>query len=78
MSAHRQFEIVIYHHNNLCEFTELAHKFKKWFCTQKPVLNVRFTRFLVYKNKSDWDLVWRIQLISINKGSKFPTHSTYF
>ena len=24
------------------EFTALEHKFKRWFCTQKPVLNVRF------------------------------------
>ena len=23
--------------NNLCEFTALEHKFKRWFCTQKPV-----------------------------------------
>ena len=29
-----------------CESTALEHKFKRWFCTQKPVLNVRFKDFL--------------------------------
>ena len=28
-------------HNNLCESTALEHKFKRWFCTIKLVLNVR-------------------------------------
>ena len=32
-------------HNNLCELTPLEHKFKRWFCTQKPVLNVRLKDF---------------------------------
>ena len=32
-------------HNNLCEFTTLEHKFKRWLCTQKPVWNVRFKEF---------------------------------
>ena len=40
---------------------------QKLFRTQQPILNV--------PKKSDSDLVWRIQSISI-KGSKFPTHKT--
>ena len=28
-----------------CEFTTQKHKFKRWFCTQKPVLIVRFKDF---------------------------------
>ena len=27
-------------HNNFCEFSALEHKFKRWFCTQKPISNV--------------------------------------
>ena len=27
---------------NFSEFTALEHKFKKWFCTQNPVLNICF------------------------------------
>ena len=34
------FNTNISHH--LCEFTALEHKFKRSFCTQKLVLNVRF------------------------------------
>ena len=34
-------------HNNLCEFIALEIKFKRWFCTQKLVLNVRFKVFWV-------------------------------
>ena len=26
--------------NNLCEFTAWEHKFKRWLCTQKPILNI--------------------------------------
>ena len=36
-------------HNNACEFTALEHKFKGWFCTQKPGLNVHFKDFLYTK-----------------------------
>ena len=32
-------------HNNLCEFIAIEHNFKKWFCTQKLVLNDRFKDF---------------------------------
>ena len=32
-------------YNNFCEFTTLEHKFKRWFCTQKPVLIFRFEDF---------------------------------
>ena len=32
-------------HNNLCEFTALEFKFNILFCTQKPVLNIRFKDF---------------------------------
>ena len=35
--------------NNLCEFTTQEHKFKRCFCTQKLVLNVRFKDFLCTK-----------------------------
>ena len=53
----------------LCEFTAQEHKFKRWFCNQTLVW------FLVYKNKSDSDLVWRIQLISIKgQNSLHPQH----
>ena len=30
---------------NLCEFTMLIHKFKGWFCLQKPTLRVGFKDF---------------------------------
>ena len=32
-------------HNNLCELTALEHKFRRWFCTQKPDFNFRFKDF---------------------------------
>ena len=38
--------------NNFCESTAQEHKFKRWFCTQKLVLNVRSKDFCVHKNKS--------------------------
>ena len=28
--------------NNFCEFTAPEHKFKRWFCTQKPGVKIRF------------------------------------
>ena len=39
----------IWLHNNLCEFTELEHKFKRWLSTQKTALKIN--RFLVYEQK---------------------------
>ena len=57
--SHQLFDYI---HNNLCEFTALEHNFKRWFCTLKPILNVRFKD----QHKFDSDLVWQIQLISIN------------
>ena len=60
--------------HSLCEFTALEHNFKRWFCAQKPDLNVLFKDFW-YTKKSDSDLVWQIQSISL-KGLKFPTHTT--
>ena len=32
-------------HNNFWKFSALEHKFKRWFCSQKHVLNVRFKYF---------------------------------
>ena len=56
--------------NNLGE-----KKFKRWFCTQKPVWNSRFKDiwYTKNKNKSDSDLVWQIQLIAFKV--KNPQHT---
>ena len=54
--SHQLFDYII-----TCKFTALEHKFKRGFLTQKLVL-----KFLVYKNKSDTGMVWRIQLKVIN------------
>ena len=65
---YEHFKPAFWPHSNLCEFTALEYKFERWFCTQKPVLNVHFKdlqKRKVYKNKPDSDLVWQIQLISI-------------
>jgi hypothetical protein len=37
--------LVFWLQSSLCEFTKVEHKFKRWFCTQKPALNVRFKYF---------------------------------
>ena len=68
------FKRAFWLHNNLCDFTALEHKFKRWFCTQKMVLNVRLKITCIQKL---FPLVWRIQLISI-RGSKFATFTTWF
>ena len=34
------FHTVFWLHNNLCESKPLEHKFNRWFCNQKTVLNV--------------------------------------
>ena len=39
----------------LCEFTTWEHKLNKWFCTQKPVLNVCFKNFWYTKIK-----IWHV------------------
>ena len=60
-------------HNNLCEFPALIeHKFKRWFCTPKP-----FLRFLVYKNKSDSDLVWQTQIKKIKVENSLHTQHEF-
>jgi hypothetical protein len=38
---YEHFTPAFWQHNNLCEFTAIEHRFKRWFCTQKPVLNFR-------------------------------------
>jgi hypothetical protein len=43
------------------EFTTREHKFKRWFCTQNPVLNVRFKDFWYTKI----NLIQKYILISI-------------
>ena len=48
--SHQLFD---YMYNNLCEFTELEHKFKSRFFTQIPVLNVREWQLSTNKIKSD-------------------------
>ena len=53
----KQKEEILLGLNNLCEFTALEHKFKRWFCTQKSVLKVRFKDFWYKRNKSNSDLV---------------------
>ena len=58
-------------HNNLCEFTALAHKFKRWFLTQKLFV----LKISGIQEKSDSDFVWQSQFMSI-KGWKFSTHTT--
>ena len=38
--------------NNLWEFTTKEQKFKRWFCTQKPIFNVCFKDF--WYTKKNW------------------------
>ena len=56
---------------NLCESTALENKLKRWFFTQKPVLNVSFNDFWYTKRMTN----------SINKHYKLKipyTHITIF
>ena len=50
--------------NDLCEFTALEHNSKGDFILETGFKR-SFERFLVYKNKSNSDLVWKIQSISM-------------
>ena len=55
--------------NNLCEFTTQEYKFKRWFCTIKPILNVRFKDFLY-----TLFIIWLTKSINKDKNSLFTQH----
>ena len=50
--------------NNLCEFTIRKHKFNRWFCTEKPVLNVHSNDFWYTKINLSQNYIFFIQFIS--------------
>ena len=60
----RTFHTIFWLQNNLFEFTAREHKFKGWFCSQKPVWNIHL-KDIWYTEINLTDLVWRIQLIWI-------------
>ena len=56
----------------LCEFTALEHKLRRWFCTLKPILNVRFKEF--WYTKINPTQIWYDKL----KVKTHYTHNTNF
>ena len=66
---YKHFTPAFWLHNNICEFTALAHKIKSWFCIQKTVFNHPFEDFWYTKIN-----LTQIQVINI-KGKKIPTHT---
>ena len=43
------FALALILQNNLYRFILQEYKIKRWFCTQKPVLNVRFKTSVIQK-----------------------------
>ena len=60
----KTFNLCFWLQNNVIELTTIKYKFKMLFCAGQHVLKM-ILKIRVYKNKSETELVWLIQLIHI-------------